>query len=113
MLLALLYSGPLVPSNSSNAYGVFPYILKGSLHHHADRYFRTPWQHIPPTRRPRPHLSGFGADFSQRPPTAAGSRRDILIETPAKYDTALTVAIASISDQDWYISRTHGVYHIP
>ncbi|MGH9682181.1 MAG: zinc ribbon domain-containing protein [Candidatus Acidiferrales bacterium] len=28
-------------------------------------------------------------------------------------DTAATVTIASISDQDWYISRTHGVYHIP
>jgi hypothetical protein len=25
---------------------------------------------------------------------------------------AATVSIASISDQDWYISRTHGVYHI-
>lgn len=28
-------------------------------------------------------------------------------------DTAATVTIASLSDQDWYISRTHGVYHIP
>jgi hypothetical protein len=50
---------------------------------------------------PRP-LSHFG-----------GGRRDILIETQPKGDTAATVAIASISDQDWYISRTHGVYHIP
>ena len=50
---------------------------------------------------PRP-LSQFG-----------GGRRDIRIETQPKGDTAATVAIASISDQDWYISRTHGVYHIP
>jgi hypothetical protein len=50
---------------------------------------------------PRP-LSHFG-----------GGRRDILIETQPKGDTAATVAIASVSDQDWYISRTHGVYHIP
>ena len=26
---------------------------------------------------------------------------------------AATVSVASISDQDWYISRTHGIYHIP
>jgi hypothetical protein len=26
---------------------------------------------------------------------------------------ATNVTIASVSDQDWYISRTHGVYHIP
>lgn len=50
---------------------------------------------------PRP-LSHFG-----------GGRRDVLVETQPKGDTAATVAIASISDQDWYISRTHGVYHIP
>ena len=31
----------------------------------------------------------------------------------AGVDTAATVSIASISDQDWYVSRTHGVYHIP
>lgn len=31
----------------------------------------------------------------------------------APVDTAATVTIASLSDQDWYISRTHGVYHIP
>lgn len=44
-----------------------------------------------------------------------GSRgpRNILEDTRASGDTAATVAIASISDQDWYISRTHGVYHIP
>lgn len=28
-------------------------------------------------------------------------------------DSAATASIASISDQDWYISRTHGIYHIP
>jgi hypothetical protein len=39
--------------------------------------------------------------------------RNILEETRPSGDTAATVAIASISDQDWYISRTHGVYHIP
>lgn len=31
----------------------------------------------------------------------------------AKEDSAATVSIASISDQDWYISRTYGIYHIP
>lgn len=41
-----------------------------------------------------------------------GGKRDILpraIDPP----TEATVTIASVSDQDWYISRTHGVYHIP
>jgi hypothetical protein len=41
------------------------------------------------------------------------TRREILVDTRAKGDTAATVAVASISEQDWYISRTHGVYHIP
>ena len=45
-------------------------------------------------------------------PAAHGLRRDILLDT-APRDTAATVSIASISDQDWYVSRTHGVYHIP
>jgi hypothetical protein len=45
-------------------------------------------------------------------PTNNG-RRDLLIETQTRGDAALTVSIASVSDQDWYISRTHGVYHIP
>jgi hypothetical protein len=40
-------------------------------------------------------------------------RRDILVETQTKGDPAATVSIGSVSDQDWYISRTHGVYHIP
>jgi hypothetical protein len=44
---------------------------------------------------------------------SSGMRRDILPDTGAKGDTAATVSIGSISDQDWYISRTHGVYHIP
>lgn len=41
-----------------------------------------------------------------------GGKRDIL---PRAIDPAMeaTVTIASVSDQDWYISRTHGVYHIP
>ena len=42
-----------------------------------------------------------------------GGPRDILVETRANGDTAATAYVASISDQDWYISRTHGVYHIP
>jgi hypothetical protein len=50
---------------------------------------------------------------ASHPAAHAGGRRDILVETRAKGDTAATVAIASISDQDWYISRTHGVYHVP
>jgi hypothetical protein len=45
--------------------------------------------------------------------TYPGTRRDILAETRLSADASATVAIASISDQDWYISRTHGVYHIP
>ena len=41
-----------------------------------------------------------------------GGKRDIL---PRAVDPATdaTATIASVSDQDWYISRTHGVYHIP
>ncbi len=45
--------------------------------------------------------------------SGAGRVRDILVDTAVKGDAALTVSIASISEQDWYISRTHGVYHIP
>lgn len=41
------------------------------------------------------------------------SPRNILEDTRASGDTAATAYIASVSDQDWYISRTHGVYHIP
>ena len=50
---------------------------------------------------------------ASHPSAQSGGRRDIMIDTQPKGDTAATVAIASISDQDWYISRTHGVYHIP
>lgn len=42
-----------------------------------------------------------------------GTRRDIVADSASRYDTAATVSIASVSEQDWYISRTHGVYHIP
>jgi zinc-ribbon domain len=44
---------------------------------------------------------------------ALGTRGKILVDTRATGDTAATATIASISDQDWYVSRTHGVYHIP
>lgn len=40
-------------------------------------------------------------------------RRDVLAETRPKADIDATVWIASVSDQEWHISRTHGVYHIP
>jgi hypothetical protein len=54
-----------------------------------------------------------GSDIP-RPLSFFGSgQRNVLIETQSRGDTAATVAVASISDQDWYISRTHGVYHIP
>jgi hypothetical protein len=57
--------------------------------------------HLAQSDVPRP-LSHFGS-----------GRRETIIDTQPKGDTSATVAIASISDQDWYISRTHGVYHIP
>jgi hypothetical protein len=57
--------------------------------------------HLAQSDVPRP-LSHFGS-----------GRRETIIDTQPRGDTAATVAIASISDQDWYISRTHGVYHIP
>jgi hypothetical protein len=50
---------------------------------------------------------------SSHPPSPRSPRRDILPAATSDRDAAATVAIASISDQDWYISRTHGVYHIP
>jgi hypothetical protein len=49
---------------------------------------------------------------ASHPTSGSPGRRHFLEERP-KEDTAATVAIASISKQDWYISRTHGVYHIP
>ncbi len=40
-------------------------------------------------------------------------RREVMVDTRPKGDLGAAVTIASISDQDWYISRTHGVYRIP
>ena len=40
------------------------------------------------------------------------SRREIVLEPPDKKTLEATASVASVSDQDWYISRTHGVYHI-
>jgi len=54
---------------------------------------------------PAPAARDFAAD-ARRP-------RDILVETRSNGDASATASIASISDQDWHISRTHGVYHIP
>lgn len=34
-------------------------------------------------------------------------------ETQLNAEAQSTVVIASVSDQDWHFSRTHGVYHIP
>jgi hypothetical protein len=48
----------------------------------------------------------FAADARRGP-------RDILVETRSNGDASASASIASISDQDWHISRTHGVYHIP
>ncbi len=42
-----------------------------------------------------------------------GNRRDIVGDTAGRSDTAATVSVASVSDQDWYVSRTYGVYHVP
>jgi hypothetical protein len=57
------------------------------------------------TTQERPRNAPYG--------TLGGGPGDLRIDTESRGDTAATVAIASISDQDWYISRTHGVYHIP
>ncbi|MGA8368447.1 MAG: zinc ribbon domain-containing protein [Candidatus Acidiferrales bacterium] len=46
-------------------------------------------------------------------PASGSLGRRASLQEPTGEDTATTVAIASISNQDWYISRTHGVYHIP
>ncbi len=47
-------------------------------------------------------------------PAIPGTRREILPNAgAANADAAQTAAIASVSEQDWYVSRTHGVYHIP
>jgi len=47
------------------------------------------------------------------PHTAELNRRDVQAGTRGGDAAAATATIASINDQDWYISRTHGVYHIP
>jgi hypothetical protein len=46
-------------------------------------------------------------------PGQAGFASNLEMDGQEKNDKSATVSIASISDQDWYISRTHGVYHIP
>jgi hypothetical protein len=43
---------------------------------------------------------------------ALTGRREVIVDTRGKGDAG-AATVASISDQDWYISRTHGVYHIP
>lgn len=53
-----------------------------------------------------------GADVP-RPLSHFGTSRGGVIDTEPKGDPKATVTIASVSDQDWCISRTHGVYHIP
>ncbi|MGH7917487.1 MAG: hypothetical protein ACREQE_08465, partial [Candidatus Binataceae bacterium] len=65
---------------------------------------------------PKGHpLKMESASTTNTPAAARGfaNRRDILSDSTWQTDTAATVSIASISDQDWYVSRTHGVYHIP
>ena len=69
--------------------------------------------HVTPNTAPHPRSTApasaprdFAADARRGP-------RDILVETRSNGDASATAAIASISDQDWHISRTHGVYHIP
>jgi hypothetical protein len=39
-------------------------------------------------------------------------RSEVIVDTRGSSDMT-AVTIASVSDQDWYISRTHGMYHIP
>jgi hypothetical protein len=46
------------------------------------------------------------------PPTT-GSGFGSYVHNQVNGDAQRTAAIASISDQDWHFSRTHGVYHIP
>lgn len=55
------------------------------------------------------------SSHSSRPSFTPGSgqRRDIIVTASSPADAAATATIASISDQDWFISRTHGVYRIP
>jgi hypothetical protein len=44
---------------------------------------------------------------------ALTGRREVIVDTRSKGDDSAVAVVASTSDQDWYISRTHGVYHIP
>jgi hypothetical protein len=44
---------------------------------------------------------------------ALTGRREVIVDTRSKGDDSAAAVVASTSDQDWYISRTHGVYHIP
>ena len=44
---------------------------------------------------------------------ALTGRREVIVDTRSKGDGGANATVASTSDQDWYISRTHGVYHIP
>jgi hypothetical protein len=44
---------------------------------------------------------------------ALTGRREVIVDTRSKGDEKAVAVVASISDQDWIISRTHGVYHIP
>ena len=48
-----------------------------------------------------------------RAASAVSGSRVLVVDTQTRGDAAATASIASVSDQDWYISRTHGVYHIP
>ena len=43
---------------------------------------------------------------------ALTGRREVIVDTRGTGAMG-SVTVASVSDQDWYISRTHGVYHIP
>jgi len=95
-LLTKLFPAPELTAMASTAGG-----LRQPLASRKENSLQTETGTTPGGDVPRP-LSHFG-----------GGRRDILIDSQPKGDTALTVSIASISDQDWYISRTHGVYHIP
>ena len=47
------------------------------------------------------------------PQSRYGEAGILRTELPAVNEKPTTATIASISDQDWYVSRTHGVYHIP
>lgn len=54
-----------------------------------------------------------GTGGAAAPKMSGGVNGGAAASVGAPVDTAATVTIASLSDQDWYISRTHGVYHIP